>query len=64
MYILFQDLLFLKSMKWKVVIVDECQQSEISSKFEQIKMLDADVKILLYRGPLKVNFVSFFCFVT
>ncbi|KAL8115543.1 hypothetical protein AgCh_022154 [Apium graveolens] len=57
--IIVEDLLSLKSMKWKVVIVDECQQSEISSQFEQIKMLDADVKILLYRGPLKDNVTDY-----
>nr|XP_017257821.1 PREDICTED: helicase protein MOM1-like isoform X2 [Daucus carota subsp. sativus] len=51
--IIVEDLHFLESMKWKVVIVDECQQSLISSQFEQIKMLVADVKLLLYGGPLK-----------
>lgn len=64
MHIIIQDFLSLDSIKWKAVIVDECQQPKVSSQFSQIKMLAADVKILLYSGLLKVQPVSLFllCF--
>lgn len=54
----------MNNIKWKVVIVDECQQPNVSSQFAQIKVLATSVKILLYSGQLKVRcFFSILCFV-
>ncbi|KAL8089858.1 hypothetical protein AgCh_039353 [Apium graveolens] len=53
--IVVEDFVFLDSIKWKVVIVDECEQPKVSSQFSQIKMLAANVKILLYNGLWKDN---------
>lgn len=48
-----EDLQVFESLKWKAIIVDECQQSRVSTQFEQIKMLATDLKVLLFSGPIK-----------
>ncbi|XP_017231860.1 uncharacterized protein LOC108206162 isoform X1 [Daucus carota subsp. sativus] len=57
--IVVEDFPFLNNIKWKVVIVDECQQPNVSSQFAQIKVLAASVKILLYNGQLKDNVAEY-----
>lgn len=49
-----QDLEILKSIKWKAIVIDECQYSGIANELERIKMLSTDMRLLLVRGQIKV----------
>ncbi|KAG8658119.1 helicase protein MOM1 isoform X6 [Manihot esculenta] len=51
--VLAEDLNVLESIKWQAVIVDECQRSRIYSHFQQVKSLNADMRLLLVNGQLK-----------
>lgn len=53
-----QDLNVLKAIKWKAVIVDESQNSEISAHFSHIKNLSTDKRLLVVCGQLGVSFSS------
>ncbi|KAL8515998.1 hypothetical protein ACS0TY_014613 [Phlomoides rotata] len=48
-----EDLEILRSIKWKAVVIDDCQQFVISNELEQIKILSMDSTILLVNGQIK-----------
>ncbi|GMY14764.1 chromodomain-helicase-DNA-binding protein 2-like isoform X2 [Fagus crenata] len=48
-----QDLQELESIEWEAIIIDQCQRSKMSKHFEQIRMLAADMRILLISGQIK-----------
>ncbi|XAR59731.1 DNA helicase [Bertholletia excelsa] len=50
-----EDLEMMECLRWEAVIIDECQQAVISEKFEEIKKLSTEVRILLYNNQLKEN---------
>lgn len=41
-------------INWEVIVVDECQRPAISSHFEKMKMLKADMWLLVLADQLKV----------
>lgn len=41
-----------------MTIIDDCQNVGISAHVEQIKMLAAGVRVLLFNGPMKVSSIS------
>ncbi|GKV16344.1 hypothetical protein SLEP1_g27001 [Rubroshorea leprosula] len=48
-----EDLEILERIGWGAVIIDECQASQMSRHFEQIKMLPTDMRLLLVSGQVK-----------
>lgn len=48
-----EDLQELESIEWEAIIIDQCQRSKMSKHFEQIRMLAADMRILLISGQIK-----------
>ncbi|KAJ7981020.1 helicase protein MOM1-like [Quillaja saponaria] len=51
--VILEDIDVLGCIEWEAVIVDDCQCSEVSTHFEQLKVLRADMRILLASGQLK-----------
>ncbi|XP_022152923.1 uncharacterized protein LOC111020533 isoform X3 [Momordica charantia] len=51
--VMMEDLDVLKCINWEVIIIDECQRPTVSSHFEKMKMLHADMWLLVLAGQLK-----------
>ncbi|XP_031101320.1 uncharacterized protein LOC116005202 [Ipomoea triloba] len=47
-----EDIHVLNSLSWEVVVIDQCQHSNVSTHIEKIKTL-AGLKVLLFNGPIK-----------
>ena len=45
----------LDCINWEVIVVDECQRPTISSHFEKMKFLNADMWLLVLADQLKVR---------
>ncbi|KAM3375753.1 helicase protein MOM1 isoform X3 [Capsicum galapagoense] len=50
-----EDVEILSDLSWEVTIIDDCQNVGISAHVEQIKMLAAGVRVLLFNGPMKIT---------
>ncbi|KAM7260184.1 hypothetical protein ACFE04_015925 [Oxalis oulophora] len=51
--VILEDLNVFEVIEWGSIIIDECQCISISSIFEELKMLKAEMKILLFCGQPK-----------
>ncbi|KAK9280486.1 hypothetical protein L1049_014178 [Liquidambar formosana] len=54
-----EDFEVLKCLRWEAIIVDDCQHSKISTHFEQIKMMAADLRLLFVNGQMKDTTVEY-----
>lgn len=52
-----QDLHELRCITWEAIIIDECQQSRLSGHLDDIKILKAEMRLLLVSGQIKVNYL-------
>lgn len=52
-----QDLHELRCISWEAIIIDECQRSRILGHFENIKVLAAEMRLLLVSGQIKVYYL-------
>ncbi|XP_050243059.1 uncharacterized protein LOC126691856 isoform X4 [Quercus robur] len=48
-----EDLQVLECIEWEAIIIDKCQRSKMSKHFEQIRMLAANMRLLLISGQIK-----------
>ncbi|KAG5055558.1 hypothetical protein JHK85_008068 [Glycine max] len=48
-----QDLHELRCITWEAIIIDECQQSRLSGHLDDIKILKAEMRLLLVSGQIK-----------
>ena len=55
LYFDMQDLQVLECIEWEAIIIDKCQRSKMSKHFEQIRMLAANMRLLLISGQIKVR---------
>ncbi|XP_022949441.1 helicase protein MOM1 isoform X2 [Cucurbita moschata] len=51
--VMMEDLDVLDCINWEVIVVDECQRPTISSHFEKMKFLNADMWLLVLADQLK-----------
>lgn len=49
--VVIEDLKLLKSLKWKLIVIDGCQGA--STDLEQMELLETDMRLLLFSGPIK-----------
>ncbi|KAL5135335.1 Helicase protein MOM1 [Glycine soja] len=52
-HIIVKDLHELRCITWEAIIIDECQQSRISGHLDDIKILKAEMRLLLVSGQIK-----------
>ena len=64
LYFDMQDLRVLECIEWEAIIIDKCQRSKMSKHFEQIRMLAANMRLLLISGQIKVriSITNIFCY--
>ncbi|XP_027349139.1 uncharacterized protein LOC113860822 [Abrus precatorius] len=51
--IVVEDLHALRCIQWEAIIIDECQRSRILGHFDHIKILKAEMRLLLVSGQIK-----------
>lgn len=48
-----EDLEYFKPVKWEVILIDECQCPSMSARFELVKMLSTNMRLLLASNEIK-----------
>ncbi|GJU76844.1 chromodomain-helicase-DNA-binding protein 3 isoform X2 [Tanacetum coccineum] len=47
-----EDMEIFDNLKWKMILIDECQRAVVATHFQKIKMLVADMKLLMVTGEM------------
>lgn len=56
--VVLQDMELFDHLKWELILIDECQRPIVATHFQKIKMLVADMKLLMVTGEAVVCFLN------